>query len=47
MDNDDPSLGRKARALIDAALTDGVLAVSAISFWECSMLHERRRIFSS
>jgi PIN domain nuclease of toxin-antitoxin system len=44
MDNDDPSLGRRARALIDAALADGVLAVSAISFWECSMLHKRRRV---
>lgn len=44
MDNDDPSLGRRARGLIDAALAKGALAVSAISFWECSMLHERRRV---
>lgn len=44
MDADDAALGRRSRSLIDSALLDGALAVSAISFWECSMLHQRRRV---
>jgi PIN domain nuclease of toxin-antitoxin system len=44
MDGDETALGRRARALIHGALTEERLAVSAISFWECAMLHQRRRI---
>lgn len=44
MDGDDAALGRKSRSLIENALAGGSLAISAISFWECSMLHQRRRI---
>jgi PIN domain nuclease of toxin-antitoxin system len=44
MDADDPVLGRTARRLIQQAWGDGVLAVSAISFWECAMLQQRERL---
>jgi PIN domain nuclease of toxin-antitoxin system len=44
MDSDSPSLGARSRALIDAALADNELAVSAISFWECALLLSRKRI---
>lgn len=37
-------LGKTARSELDAALHDGKLAVSAISFWECGMLIEKGRI---
>ena len=44
LDQDDPALGRESRKLADQALRDGVLAVSAISFWEAAMLVLKGRI---
>ena len=44
LDQDDPALGRNSRKLADEALRDGLLAVSAISFWEIAMLAHQRRI---
>jgi PIN domain nuclease of toxin-antitoxin system len=38
------SLGPQATRCADAALGDGLLAVSAISFWEVAMLTEKKRI---
>jgi PIN domain nuclease of toxin-antitoxin system len=43
---DDAALGRKARATAAAALDDGELAVSAISFWEIALLITKRRLRS-
>lgn len=40
----DRKLGRRARALIDAAWPRGEVAVSAISFWEIAVLAARRRL---
>lgn len=37
-------LGRTARRLADAALVNGLLAVSAISFWEIALLEQKGRI---
>ncbi len=39
-----PELGPGARAAADAALAEGRLCVSAISFWEVAMLRAKRRI---
>lgn len=44
MDADDPALGHKARGLIQQAWESGEVMVSAVTFWECTMLHERKRI---
>jgi len=44
MDADDPSLGRAARRAIQQAWEAQQMAVSAVSFWECAMLHLRGRI---
>ncbi|MGQ0677306.1 MAG: type II toxin-antitoxin system VapC family toxin [Rhodospirillales bacterium] len=44
MDNDDPSLGAAARRLIQEAWDGQRLSVSAVSFWECAMLLEKRRL---
>ena len=41
---DDRRLGVRARGAIDDAWKAGEAAVSAISFWEMSMLHEKRRL---
>ena len=41
---DDRRLGVQARGAIDDAWKAGEAAVSAISFWEMSMLHEKRRL---
>ncbi|MEA3469081.1 MAG: type II toxin-antitoxin system VapC family toxin [Thermodesulfobacteriota bacterium] len=38
-------LGNIARDVIDSALQERKLAVSAISFWEIAMLMQKRRIF--
>lgn len=40
----DKKLGRRAVAAIDKALPDDEVFVSAISFWEVTMLVERRRL---
>lgn len=44
MDADDPALGRAARRAIHQAWEAQQMAVSAVSFWECAMLHSRGRI---
>ena len=44
VDCNDPKLRAKARLQIEVAWRAGLLAVSAISFWEATMLAERDRI---
>lgn len=44
LDRDDPALGPVARRDIESAWRAGRVAVSAITFWEVAMLHERGRI---
>lgn len=44
MDTDAADLGRTSRHLIKQAWRVQQLAVSAVSFWECAMLHARGRI---
>ena len=44
VDCNDPKLGAMARLQIEVAWRTGLLAVSAISFWEAAMLVERDRI---
>jgi len=39
-----PQLGDSARRLVDEALADDDLGISAITFWETAMLHQRGRI---
>jgi PIN domain nuclease of toxin-antitoxin system len=39
-----PQLGDRARQLADTALAHEDLGVSAITFWEIAMLHQRGRI---
>lgn len=41
---DHPKLGRTAAALVDRALHDDALCVSAFSFWELAMLVVKRRL---
>jgi PIN domain nuclease of toxin-antitoxin system len=43
---DDPALGRKARSVTTAALGDGQLTISAISFWEIALLIAKGRLRS-
>jgi PIN domain nuclease of toxin-antitoxin system len=47
LDQNDTSLGVQARQRADQALQRGVLAVSAISFWETAMLVGKNRISMS
>lgn len=44
LDRDDSQLGVAARSAISAAWDQGSVVVSAISFWEASMLQSRQRI---
>jgi len=44
MNQDDAALGKAARRHIQTAWDAQVLAVSAISFWECEMLHAAKRV---
>ena len=44
MDKDDDALGKQSRIIIEQAWKSDVVAVSAISFWECSLLEQRGRI---
>lgn len=44
MANNDPSLGPHSRSIIQKARDDGELAVSAISFWEISLLAAKGRL---
>ena len=37
----DSRLGRRARKQVEQASLEGEIAVSAISFWEAAMLHEK------
>ena len=41
---DDRRLGRHTRQVIDHAWAAGEPAISAISFWEIALLHEKRRL---
>ena len=47
LDQGNSRLGRVALQLIESAMADGGVAVSAISFWEIAMLVEKRRIVTS
>ena len=40
----DEKLGLKSRALIDKALHESNVAVSAITFWEVALLQQKKRI---
>jgi PIN domain nuclease of toxin-antitoxin system len=42
----DSGLGKRSQAIADRALIDNRLAVSAVSFWEISMLVAKRRLRS-
>jgi PIN domain nuclease of toxin-antitoxin system len=42
----DTGLGRRSQAMADKALADDKLAISAVSFWEISMLIAKRRLRS-
>ena len=44
LDQDNPQLGPRCRRDMDRALADDALAVSAISFWEVTMLVARQRL---
>jgi PIN domain nuclease of toxin-antitoxin system len=44
MDADDAALGRAARRVILQGWGEQQVAVSAVSFWECAVLHSRGRI---
>lgn len=44
---DDTRLGPKSRAIIEAAVEDEALFVSAITFWEIAFLATRRRVRST
>ena len=44
MNQDDAALGKAARRLLQTAWDAQDLAVSAISFWECEMLHVTKRV---
>ena len=44
MDANAPILGKTSRRVLQQAWDQGTLAVSAISFWECALLHQRQRI---
>ena len=41
---DDGKLGPATRRAVDNAWQDGAVAVSAITFWEIAMLHEKGRM---
>ena len=40
----DTRLGRRARSRLERAVQGGEAAVSAITFWELTLLHEKGRI---
>jgi PIN domain nuclease of toxin-antitoxin system len=43
----DENLGKRSRALIDVAVSEGGVAISAISFWEIALLMEKGRLKTS
>jgi PIN domain nuclease of toxin-antitoxin system len=42
--SDNPSLGLQSKVVIASAFADSAIAVSAMSFWETTMLSDRGRI---
>jgi len=44
LDQGSKKLGKKARKKIDAAFTEDLLSVSAITWWEVAMLQDKGRI---
>lgn len=44
MSQDDSALGKAARRRIQTAWDAQELAISAVSFWECEMLHVAKRV---
>ena len=42
--SDDRTLGETSRRAVDDAWQDGAVAVSAITFWEIAMLHEKGKL---
>jgi PIN domain nuclease of toxin-antitoxin system len=44
LDEGTGNLGEKSRVLIDQAMQEGKLTVSAISFWEIAMLVQKKRV---
>jgi PIN domain nuclease of toxin-antitoxin system len=38
------ALGRRSRTIVSKALTDNLLAISAVSFWEMAILIAKRRL---
>lgn len=44
MDSNDAALGKVSRRLLREAWADSHVTVSAITFWECAMLHAHGRI---
>jgi PIN domain nuclease of toxin-antitoxin system len=42
--NDTKDLGRRTNAVLDNALAEGALAISAISMWEIALLHAKKRL---
>jgi PIN domain nuclease of toxin-antitoxin system len=44
LDEGTVNLGGKSRVLIDQAMQEGKLTVSAISFWEIAMLVQKKRV---
>jgi PIN domain nuclease of toxin-antitoxin system len=41
---DNPDLGKRSRRIIENAVRDGELAISAISFWEIALLIAKGRV---
>ena len=41
---DDPKLGRESVRLVERAISDGAVYVSAISFWEIGLLTRKNRL---
>lgn len=44
LDEGTDNLGEKSRAIIDQAMQEGKLTISAISFWEIAMLVQKKRV---
>ena len=38
------ALGKRSRAIVSQSLTDGLLAICAVSFWEMAILIAKRRL---
>ena len=38
------ALGKRSRTIVSQSLTDGLLAISAVSFWEMAILIAKRRL---